>query len=254
MSNFGSFPTDLTTVLTNIATVDTVVDEINAAKLTKEDKSFVGIAGPPVLYDDFMTVAEGAAPDANVWTITEDAGASVLVNFLGTNLAACVITAGNAPTLNGIMETMNHLYWGLADNSIIALHSKTRAIWSANTGEWALGLVSQQTVASADLMDGLLHQSCIHCDGGVVNASSGDGVGVENTVITGHAGAGAYHEYEIIITPGVSVVFIVDGAERATHVIRVPGQVVKHAIAAKNTNAIQTTGYIDNSKVWNQVA
>ncbi len=249
-----------------IAAVQTVVDAIRAVDVpgidaniaaldlpTNEEMAYADLIGQPRLNDHFLEVANGAAPDASIWTLTIDNDGSLVTDLSTLGQQSCKVKAGSAAANDAIMETINTKQWNLKSLGAKVLKQKFTIYCGDQTGEFGAGLLYFSQTGEANFMDGNTQHATIHCDNDVVSASSGDGGASEQTDITADFPQAGRNECEIIIDPGVSVKYYVAGALLATHTVRVPQYTLRFVVCAKNTNGIQTELYIVGANVWPQL-
>lgn len=240
---------DVADLITRTKGLDDIHDDIaTISGLTAKEKAFMGKAGQPTLNEYFLNVAHGAAPDANIWTVTVDAGASVTIIYT-TTPGFCSIGSGATPTNDATIRTAYKKMWSIGKPGVTTLHWKSKFRINDLTGEAGIGF-GEQNILTADGCDNAARYPCtIHCDNDVVRACSGNNYGLDETDISAYFADNTYVEVEVRLTTS-SVKFYVDGTLRATHETNIPDFPLLFIAAAKNTNGINTTLYIQNIEVW----
>lgn len=286
MANQYSIPADLTTVLANIAIVDTVVDAIRAvdvpaivadvatvdtvvdniravdvpaidaaitaAALTEKEKVFMGKAGQPTLNEYFQTEAESADPDAAVWTVTEDNDGDAYVDVTDGK-GFCLVQAGTVNGNDTVIQTKDKITWAMGKDGVGTLNMRTRIQVNNIAGLYGFGFIREDSLATADLFNTNIHKAGIHIDNSLVRFYTSTNAASENTVISAYVSNYTWAEFLIVITPGVDVKLYIDGTLRATHAATIPLWTLQTAFATQNKNAVNSGLYSQFCEVWAEI-
>jgi len=249
MSNLYCIPKSV-----EIEAIKSVVDTINSKKLTDKEKAFIGVNGQPFLNEYFCTVANGVAPDANIWTVVTDGTGTLVTDFVGGAATNCVIKAGNVGTDDSYMDSLDKITVDTRELQKSTINFKTRMAVVDNTGEFGVGLIKYGVNPTADIFTTGVgnYVAGVYCNNDLVNAISNDGNAVpETTDISAFMGEGVYRKI-LVVYSKTSVLFYIDDVLRATHSNRIPDYPLMVAMAAKNTNAIETVISVSSIEVWTE--
>jgi len=209
--------------------------------------------GQPPLIDYFGDVADGAAPNANKWAVTEDNAGAVTVEWSEQETKYCRLLAD--------VGAADDTYMTSTDNYIFDPSICTYVIFEATfkvvdfEGEWALGLFEAGASAEASDADLLASMNaCIHGDNDTVDAVTSDEAVVETTDLVTPTWLNTENtDYKIkIVVSATDVRFYIGDVLRVTHETNIPINNFYAVASVKNTNGIATDMHLMPPKVWTE--
>lgn len=170
------------------------------AELSKKEKSLIGCHGQPALSDHFLDVAHDAAPNVDLWNVTEDDGTchvlvkhTVVVDSRYSYLNLISGTNGS----DAVAHTKDKILWALKDNTTIIRFKARLLIPTITDTMGAFGIIKNSVpIPDPNDMEAANETSLIHYRAGVLKFFS-DGIGgAMGTDITAHVPLNTWFDFE----------------------------------------------------------
>ncbi|KKL86351.1 hypothetical protein LCGC14_1945630 [marine sediment metagenome] len=243
--------TDVGIVTAGIRAVDVPAIQANIDAipvLTEKEKMFMGKYGQPALNEYFQNVANGVVPNPDIWTLTLDGVAGVIVQYGDPGFLN--VYSGLGATDDAVASTIGKYLFDPTKLSTTTLNLKIDVKFNGVIGEFGFGLIDAGDVGTADRFDQDINLMGIHCDNSVIRACNTNNGGGEFTDISAFITSGVPCEILIVYEIGVNIKFYVDGTLRATHTTRLPTHEMQCNIATKATNGQNSVLHCYDVEVW----
>lgn len=266
-NNFNIVPeARFNTIDANMTIIDTVVDAIRAidvinirsdiagiALLTDEEKSLMGLGPITGLRDDFNLQADGADPDASIWTVIENGGTVNIVNNTAGQPGYVECDSGGVTGQDALAITQDKYVMSLK-NGITTLHLRAylNMNWAGEAGaEIEFGVMENETTPAAVGSIGAsgLGSAGVGAIGGIPYVMSADDVANEQTDVSAFVSDATGFWFEMVLG-AASFLFYIDDTLRATHTTRYPLSVWQIITGATCINNNASNIKIEGLKVW----
>lgn len=204
----------------------------------------------PPFSDWFQRGSDGENPNSDHWSVVEDEGATVDLEYSATDGIQVLITSGTTATSDAAMHSKDKVHF--CPNKLISgetFHFKTRLRMNDLIGEYAFGLAAHIYVPEDNYFQ--VGGAGIFVDDDVVTFySDGSGGTVESTAVTSYFADGTTVEVEIVITDSDAKCYI-DGTLRATHSTSYPDQYGVYLLfRTKNSNSTNSIMEVVYTSAW----
>lgn len=219
-------------------------------RLTDKEKAFIGKNGQPALNEHFTTVAAGADPDTNYWTVVEDNNANIQI-LHGVNLI-CNVLAGTVGANDAIAHTKDKITWWSGGTDVSTLFFRAKFKVTDLTGEFSIGLAESSyagDVVGTWSNTGTRKAANIYGNNDTIYAHTADGT-AEATNISAYISNNTFVEVEIRVT-FANTKFYLNGTLRATHSTnQAPSNTYAVNMSCTNANGITTSMSAYFIEVW----
>ena len=253
-------------MLPEVAAVKAVVDAIRATDvvniradiaalslMSAKEKSLLGIGAFPGFRSYFNRVADGAVPDANIWTLVENGGGLVTVqNDLANKPGYLYCASGPGAGDDAIAVTKDKLVFSLKA-PVTSLHLKCRlkSDFSNNaTPTGVVGFANNDLVMTqcSDWSNPASYCAGVYNSSNIVRGLSGDGTFTEELNCSAWTADNTWFDFEVVVSAG-DVKFYIDDVLRGTHLVRIPSTVFQLVVGATFQD-VQSFTFVEYIDVW----